>query len=348
MFGNNGELRLLATVTVFPAISLVLTYILFRLTQQRLLHPPDVGSEGQEVIDTETEVKKAVGLVIHRDRFPDNLFAPAKRHTLMPEHINPVYDKEMRSEIFAQGTLMLRVVIQVSMFLALPLMGICLFVKPEWSTWYISYVVLFNMLVGPVFSAGSITSERERETLDLLLTTILSPAQILWGKLFSGLRVSSVLTAFLLWPLILAAVLTKFYWTNYLLTIAYLSIVGLSCLVTSSLGLFCSVFFKKSATSMMTAYMAIIALFCFPVALKFFAFTFFPDTPLAQTVNYLGVMSPFATIFELPMEVETNSGVVREGEISLFLLYVSFTAFMVATLWGVIIWLFNLRWRVAN
>ena len=47
------------------------------------------------------------------------------------------------------------------------------------------------MLVGPVFSAGSVTSERERETLDLLLTTMLSPWQILWAKLISGLRVSA-------------------------------------------------------------------------------------------------------------------------------------------------------------
>jgi ABC-type transport system involved in multi-copper enzyme maturation permease subunit len=63
------------------------------------------------------------------------------------------------------------------------------------------------MLVGPVFSAGTVTSERERETLDLLLTTILSPGQILWAKLVCGLRVSSVLTMFLLWPLLLACIM---------------------------------------------------------------------------------------------------------------------------------------------
>ncbi len=120
-------------------------------------------------------------------------------------------DKEMRSEIFAQGTLMLRIVIQVSILLAVPLMGACLYIKPEWAPWYICYVVLFNMLVGPVFSAGSITSERERETLDLLLTTILSPSQILWAKLISGLRVSSVLTSFLLWPLLLACVMVHIF-----------------------------------------------------------------------------------------------------------------------------------------
>ena len=82
---------------------------------------------------------------------------------------------------------MLRLVIQVSMFLAIPLMAVCLYGKPDLAPWYICYVVLFNMLVGPVFSAGSVTSERERQTLDLLLTTIISPWQILWGKLVSGL-----------------------------------------------------------------------------------------------------------------------------------------------------------------
>ena len=67
--------------------------------------------------------------------------------------------------------------------------------------------MLFNMLVGPVFSAGSVTSERERQTLDLLLTTLVTPWQMLWGKLLSGLRVSSVLTSFLLWPVLLACVM---------------------------------------------------------------------------------------------------------------------------------------------
>ena len=89
-------------------------------TSARLLHPPDVGSEGKEVVDLEKEAQQAVGLVIQRDQFPDRLFAPAKRNDLMEDGANPVYDKEMRSEIFSQGTLMLRLVIQVSMLLAIP------------------------------------------------------------------------------------------------------------------------------------------------------------------------------------------------------------------------------------
>ena len=73
-----------------------------------------MGSEGKEVVDLEQEAQQAVGLVIQRDQFPDKLFAPPKRDDLMEDDANPVYDKEIRSEIFSQGTLMLRLVIQVA------------------------------------------------------------------------------------------------------------------------------------------------------------------------------------------------------------------------------------------
>ena len=202
-----GETRLNMAITVIPGFAAAISIVLFYICSSRMLYPPDFGSEGKEVIDIEDENKNAIGVVIVRDQFPDRLLAPPSRETLMPDGINPVYDKEMRSEIFGQGTLMLRLAIQVSMILALPLMAYFLFINRPMTPWYVSYVVLFNLLIGPVFSAGSVTSERERQTLDLLLTTSITPWQILWGKLLSGLRVSSVLTLFLLWPLLIAIVL---------------------------------------------------------------------------------------------------------------------------------------------
>ena len=75
--------------------------------------------------------------MIRRDQFPDRLFAPPKRTGLLPDGANPVYDKEMRAEIFSQGTLMLRVVIQVSMFLAIPLMAWCLYLRPQHAAWWV-------------------------------------------------------------------------------------------------------------------------------------------------------------------------------------------------------------------
>ena len=281
----NGSFRLLVSVTVLPAVCLTICAVLFRLTTARLLHPPDVGSEGKEVVDLEQEAEQAVGLVIQRDQFPDRLFAPAKRNDLLPDGANPVYDKEMRSEIFSQGTLMLRVVIQVSMLLAIPIMAICLYAWPELAPYYISYVMLFNMLVGPVFSAGSVTSERERETLDLLLTTILSPSQILWAKLVSGLRVSSVLTMFLLWPLVLATVMVSAYWPNIATILLYLVVVLVTCFTTATIALFCSLVFRKTSVSLMSTYLIILALFALPPAVAFFAETFLPKDQIAARVQ---------------------------------------------------------------
>lgn len=274
---EQGLFRLLLTLIVMPSMGAAICIVLFFVTSARLLHPPDVGSEGKEVVDLEVEAQEAVGLVIQSDQFPDKLFAPAKRNDLIADGANPVYDKEIRSEIFAQGTLMLRLVIQVSMLLAIPLMAACLYIMPQYAPWYIAYVVMFNMLVGPVFSAGSVTSERERQTLDLLLTTTITPWQILWGKLVAGLRVSSVLTSFLLWPVLLACLMVQAYWTNFLAVLAYLGIVLVTCLNTAMLALFASVVFRKTSIALMSSYAAIIVLFCAPLAIIFFMDSFFPD-----------------------------------------------------------------------
>jgi ABC-type transport system involved in multi-copper enzyme maturation permease subunit len=222
--------------------------------------------------------------VIQRDAFPDRLFAPPKRETLMADGLNPVYDKEMRSEIFGQGTLMLRLAIQISMILAIPLMGVCLYVQPRLAPVYISYVLLFNVLIGPVFSAGSVTSERERQTLDLLLTTTITPWQLLWGKLLSGLWVSTVLSSFLLWPLVLAVGLQSEYWGNLPGVLAYLVIFLLTCLTTAMLALFCSTVFRKTAHSLMTTYLVILVLFFLPLAASFFVTTYFPAERITQWV----------------------------------------------------------------
>ncbi len=345
-FEGQGQTRLILTVTVLPAVCLLICTALFRNTTARLLHPADVGSEGKQVIDLETEAKEAVGLIIQSDQFPDWLFAPTKRTDLLADGANPVFDKEMRSEIFSQGTLMLRVVIQVSMLLAIPLMAAFLYIWPFLAPWYISYVILFNMLVGPVFSAGSVTSERERETLDLLLTTILSPGQILWPKLLSGLRVSSVLTMFLLWPLVLAVVMVNTYWSNLPAVFGYLGVVLVVCATTATVALFCSVMFRKTSISLMTTYLAIVVLFTLPLAVTFFATTFFPSEPATQWLQQLSFPSPFAVAFKLPIDVMLVDMPVAPPDWWYFASYLAFYLVFDGLLLATMAWLFNVRWRM--
>jgi ABC-type transport system involved in multi-copper enzyme maturation permease subunit len=345
--GGAASFRLFITMTVLPVFCAFVCGGLFMNTARRLMYPPDVGSEGKEVVDEQQELKQAVGMIIQRDEFPDRLFAPPKRDDLLEDGVNPMYDKEMRSELFSQGTLMLRVVIQVSMVLALPMMAVCLYFWPQYAPWYIGYVVLFNMLVGPVFSAGSVTSERERETLDLLLVTTLSPWQILWGKLLSGLRVSSVLTSFLMWPLALACPLNPYFWENWPAVLGFVAVVLVVCLTTAMIALFCSVVFHKTTTSMMTAYLTIVGLFMLPPALSRFADTFFANTAAAAEVRMLTALSPFSAIFNLPLSADGSTEAWPGRPEIYWAFFAIYLALDLALIVGMM-WLFNRRWRVSG
>ncbi len=359
-----GEQRIVISLVLIPGIAAAITIPLFHITSARLLYPPDVGSEGKEVIDLEQEAEKAIGLVIQRDQFPDRLFAPPKRDTLMLDGTNPVYDKEMRSEIFGQGTLMLRLAIQISMILAIPLMALFLYIYRSLAPWYICYVLLFNILVGPVFSAGSVTGERERQTLDLLLTTTITPWQILKGKLISGLRVSSVLSSFLMWPVLLALVMVPAYWANLPTLIAYIVIFGFSCTTTAMVALFCSTIFHKSSTSLIVTYMTILGLFVVPIAVSYFATTFFQDSPSTAYIEMATISSPFAAAHEVPIYVDDKHAYMKEWsrpsanqakilgyaltDLRHFAGYLIFTIVLNLLLFVAMIWMFNSRWRVST
>ena len=358
-----GETRFQLAITVIPGISAAVSILLFFMTSARMLYPPDMGSEGKEVVDLEQEAAEAIGLVIQRDQFPDRLFAPPKRETLMADNTNPVYDKEMRSEIFGQGTLMLRLAIQISMILAIPFMAFFLYIYPTMAAWYISYVCIFNILVGPVFSAGSITGERERQTLDLLLTTVITPWQILWGKLISGLRVSSVLTSFLLWPLFLALIMVPSYWANIPTVIAYGVIFGLTCLTTAIVALFCSTVFHKTSHSLLATYSIILSLYVLPMAASFFASEYFEYAPATPYINYATITSPFSAAFNFPLYMDDFGASEQnwqpaESDFSFFGYpfsdlrhfggYLLFTLTLNSLLFFSMTWMFNARWRVST
>ena len=348
-----GSTRLFFATVITPAVCFGLSSVFWFATQRRLMYPADFGSGGKDVVDLDNEARESVGLYIKRDEFPDRLFAPPKRTTLLEDGANPIYDKEMRSEIFSQGTLMLRLVIQISMLLALPIMAVCLYIFPRYAPWYICYVLLFNVMVGPVFSAGSVCNERERETLDLLLVTLITPWQMLWGKLLSGLRVSSVLSSFLMWPVLLACLMPVGYWQNMGTMVGYFLIFGLTCLTTALTALFCSTVFSKTAQSLMASYIVLMTLFIAPLAARYFADTFFAGTEGAAVVRMSNVSSPFSAAFALPLEFDqdtsSDTGAASSwADIDIFLGYLIATLAYNGILLSLIVWMFQARWRVAD
>lgn len=305
---DNITLRNFFSVALLPPWTIVTWMLVVWAINYRLLRPPDVGSEGKDVVDEQEEQKYAIGVVIDRDLFPDKLFAPAKRTDLMPDGTNPVLDKELRSEIFSQGTLMLRVVIQVSMFLSIPLMAVFLFWR-SMPGYYVCYVLTFNLLVGPVFSSGSITQERERQTLNLLLTTLLTPGRIVRAKLLAALRVSTVLTLLLTEQIMLAYALVRDLQLQFLTIIPFFIIILVTCLLTSSIGLMWSSLVRKTSVAMILTYLTLMVVFVLPAGIYQWSLTLFPDTS-ADILRWSLVPSPFASSLSVPIVGDrfTNTG----------------------------------------
>jgi ABC-type transport system involved in multi-copper enzyme maturation permease subunit len=347
---TQGDFRLMMTVTVVPAASLLMSVLLLSVTARRLLYPPDIGSQGSEVIDLDREQREAVGLVIQRDQFPDKLFAPPRRNKLMEDTANPVYDKEMHAELFSQGTLMLRLVIQLSMLLAIPLMALLLFLFPNLASYYVGYVLVFSLLTAPVFNAGSITSERERQTLDLLLTTTVSSSQILWGKLISGFRVSFVLTAFLMFPMLLACINPELS-RNWRAMLAYFGICIAASVFNSVLSLFVSTIVRRTSTALMTCYVTLLILYGLPIAIYFLFWNFAPAETDVENLRLFGITSPLMAADSVPMTAVQSGTTTARAKIGSWLLVASYFAFtVVATslLLALTTFLFRSRWRLTG
>lgn len=94
----------------------------------------------------------------------------------------------------------------------------------------------------PAITAGTISGERERQTLDLMLTTSMSPTDIVLGKLLASL--STVLLLIVSsFPII---ALVFIYGGVMVKDIALLLLCyGMTALLTGSIGIFCSSSFKK-------------------------------------------------------------------------------------------------------
>jgi len=359
-FRNLATFRLQVVLALLPTLAIPCCLGLFYFIANRMLYPPDIGSEGKDVVDQDIEKQEVVGLYIDRNAWPDRWFAPAKRLTLMEDHINPIYDKEMRSEILSQGTLMMRILIQVGFVLAV-LMLPSLYFATQYAFLFPCYIILFNILLGPVFSAGAITSERERQTLDLLLTTTLSPWTIVLGKLMASFRVSTVLTLLIAWPMLLGILLnfTNFYIQVLPSVIAFVILILLTCVTTTMLGTFCSSLCHKSSHSIALTYSLILLLYFAPPALEFFVAVFLPASPNLWLIDFLSMLSPFSTASRLPAFDNFSNSVVIPLRVSVvdrnqfwshyqhFAGYLLVTLGLLAGLLGVLIARFHRRWLVS-
>lgn len=121
-----------------------------------------------------------------------------------------------------------------------------------------AYMMIFQfvliLLVTPALTAGSISGERERQTLELLLVTNTGSFRIVMGKLLEslgmmGLLIMATLPAMCL-PLLLGCVTLG-------QVLEGLLFLGVTAFATLSVGMLASTLFRRTVASTVVAYLAV-------------------------------------------------------------------------------------------
>src|SRR5467141_1369289 len=172
---------------------------------------------------------------------------------------------------------------------------------PNYGLTLFKYLVIFQMvlitLVTPALTAGAISGERERQTIDLLFVTRIPAFSILWGKLLASM--SFVLLLLLLSVPIFSLVFLFGGIELDQLAAAFL-VTAVSALTLGIIGIACSAAFRRTLPATVTAYGAAFVLLAGSLL---FGLLFPTDidpkataAPAPPAVTYLSPLLPLITI----------------------------------------------------
>jgi len=171
----------------------------------------------------------------------------------------------------------------------------------------VEFVML--MFIMPALTAGSISGERERQTLDILLTTTMKPSEIIWGKLLSSFS-----TMFLMVVSSFPLLAVSFVYGGVmiqdvlLLLLCYLTVA----LLCGSMGICFSSLFKRSTVATVVSYGVLVFIAAGTYAVNIFMLSMARmnmDSSYASSINgvtdqansglclYLLLLNPVATFY---------------------------------------------------
>ena len=184
-------------------------------------------------------------------------------------HMNPVYKNELKMSARSMQIPVLAVIF--NSILSVVTLSVLYSIRQgyirngsePYSSMMLLYVVVLTIevvllcLFVPSAAGGSIAGERERQTLDILLSSRMSVGEIVMGKLLSCISTAGLLV-FTSVPIL---AVTSMY-GGMQLSVLYQSAayVGFFILFIGSIGVFCSCRFKKTTYASISAYGVIIAL----------------------------------------------------------------------------------------
>lgn len=123
-----------------------------------------------------------------------------------------------------------------------------------------------TLLIVPILTAGTISSEREKQTLEIMLTTPKKPMSIIWGKLLAAL---SNYMIFIISSIPIMAIAFVLGGLNWFALLGYIFMMIVIAVYIGSVGVFCSSAFKKTIVSIVMTFLIEFALLAIPVVLFF-------------------------------------------------------------------------------
>jgi ABC-type transport system involved in multi-copper enzyme maturation permease subunit len=113
------------------------------------------------------------------------------------------------------------------------------------------------MFIVPAFTATSISGERERQTLDLLLCTSFSTWKIIFGKIGASLAFVFLM---IIASLPFIGIVFLYGGVSVFDIVKVIMFFMISTIMAASIGMFCSTHFKKNITSIVMSYLILFAL----------------------------------------------------------------------------------------
>ena len=175
--------------------------------------------------------------------------------------LNPILKKDLRviarNMKFSWGLFAFEAVLGVIFFFAM----IIMYKEVGYTSMYSSMVALFPIIGGtelvivalitPILTASAITSEKEKQTFDILLTTVMTPHAIIRGKLLSA--VTRVMM-FVVGSIPLMAISFTVGGVGWWALFAFLLLTLVFAIYVGSIGIMSSTFSNKSLVSIIISY----------------------------------------------------------------------------------------------
>ena len=224
--------------------------------------------------------------------------------------INPIVKKDLkvisRSMKIAWGVFIYEMVLALVFFFAMYIIFDA-FSSYGYTSDYQDFIALFPIIAGvefciialimPVITASAISGEKEKQTFDLLMTTVMTPRAIVRGKVESAVIRMMVFIVGSIPLMALSFTIGGLSWWNLFVTmIAFL----IFAILTGSMGIFASTLTKKSITGIILTYVFYFifgTMSVFPTLIVVLTSTF----ASGSVISVLMLINPVAAIIEMFM-----------------------------------------------